>query len=67
MNEAKVYDAVGMACGTSPDGQELVGLLFPTGIGEECNELYMTLPAAKALLLDLRDAIAACESHQQGE
>lgn len=61
-----IYEHVGFECGTTPAGQELVGLLFPTGVGEECEARYMTLACVKALLIDLRDALAACEAHQRG-
>jgi len=69
--DSDVYQCVGIACGTTPDGQELVGLMFPTGAPPvieteepEFDTKYMTLPAAKALLIDLRDAIEQCEKHQ---
>lgn len=58
-----LYESVGIECGTA-EGQEVVGILYPTGIGEECEVKYLTLPAAKALLIDLRDAIEACMEHQ---
>jgi hypothetical protein len=48
----KLYDTLGIECG-SVEGQEVVGIMYPTGIGEECDRRYMTLPAAKALLIDL--------------
>jgi hypothetical protein len=70
MSEAPVYESVGTAGATfeTPAGPvEVVGILYPTGIGEECEERYMTLPAAKALLIDLRDVIEACMEHQNGE
>lgn len=67
----KVYDAIGTSAGNIGDenGQDVVGLLFPNGSGDpdDCDEVYMTLPCAKALLIDLRDAIEACERHQRGE
>lgn len=62
--EEKLWESVGIDCGTV-GSQEVVGIMYPTGIGEECEIRYMTLPAAKALLIDLRDAIKACEKHQQ--
>lgn len=64
-----VYEEVGTSAGTiGEDGQDVIGLLFPTGEGEDdCETRYMTLPAAKALLLDLRDAIEAAVKHQRGE
>lgn len=65
--QGKLYDEVGTSAGTTEGGIEVVGLLFPTGIGEECEEKYLTLPAAKALLIDLRDAIDACMKHQNGD
>jgi hypothetical protein len=67
MNEGsdeKVYEEVGISCGTTDSGQEVVGILFPTGIGDESEDRYLTLPAAKALLLDLREAIEVCMEHQ---
>ena len=66
----KVYDEIGTAAGNlgDEDGDEVVGLLFPTGRGEDdCDEVFMTLPCAKALLIDLRDAIEACVKHKNGE
>lgn len=63
--EVKVWVAVGIECCTIGDGSEAIGLLFPTGVEQECETRHMTLPAAKALLIDLRAAIAACEAHQQ--
>lgn len=60
-----LYDDVGISCGTIETGQEVVGLLFPTrGEGDHCDGYYLTLPAAKALLIDLKDAIDRCMKHQ---
>jgi hypothetical protein len=44
---------------------EVVGLIFPLAFGGE-KIYYMTLPAAKCLLIDLRDAIEECIKHKQG-
>jgi hypothetical protein len=67
MNQ-KIYDSVGTMAGTmeDPNGKpvEVVGILYPTGIGEECDEVYLTIPAAKSLLIDLQGAIEACMEHQ---
>jgi len=61
----KLYDSVGIECGTA-EGQEVIGLMFPEegppNLANPDYEIrYMTLPAAKALLIDLRDAIAEFE------
>lgn len=62
--EEKVYEEIGTAAGATEDGQEIVGLLFPTGIGDETEDVFMTLPCAKSLLIDLQDAIQACMEHK---
>ena len=70
-DEKPFYDDVGTCCGTieTPKGLiEAVGLMYAlpnSHIDDVYDERYMSLPTAKALLLDLRDAIEACEKHQQ--
>lgn len=68
MSEPKLYESVGTMAGTieGKNGKpvEVVGILLPTGIGEECDEVYLSIPAAKALLIDLQGAIEACMEHQ---
>ena len=64
----QLYESVGIECGTVQTDKgdaEVIGILYPTGVGEEVETVYMTLPAAKSLLIDLRDAIQACEHHKQ--
>jgi hypothetical protein len=72
MNEGKCYEHVGIECGTLENGTEVVGILYPVGepipgIDPDLEAKYMTLPCAKALLIDLRDAIQAAEEHQKRE
>ena len=68
-----IYSDVGITCGTfERDGQpvEVVGLLYPTettAIDGECEERHMTLAAAKALIIDLQEAVEVCMKHQRGE
>ncbi len=72
-NEERLYPSVGIECGTIelPTGPvEVIGLMFAneTSHIDDVYELrYMTIPAAKALILDLKDAIDACMAHQEGE
>lgn len=63
-----LYEDVGVLAGTCEpvDGGEVIeviGLIFPGSYGEEIIR-YMTLPAAKSLLVDLRDAIEAAIKHR---
>jgi hypothetical protein len=68
MEEGELYSQVGLMCGTTedPNGRpiEVIGLLFPTGIGDEEDVKLMTIAAAKALLLDLKEAIDIALEHQ---
>lgn len=64
----QLHEHVGIECGTA-EGQEVIGIMYPIASvveteNPECDTRYMTLPCAKALLIDLRDAIAECEKHQ---
>ena len=62
-----VYDAIGVSVGQTEDGQELVGLMLPKDQPlneDDFDELFMTLPAAKTLLIDLRDAIDVAMKHK---
>jgi hypothetical protein len=74
MEESGLYTDVGVLAGSCYAGEteekakiiEVIGLIFPDNFGGE-NIRYMTLPAAKALLVDLRDAIDSAIKHKQGE
>lgn len=67
----KVYTDIGIACGeTAECGEEIISLLLPTETSHIDNEyqmVSMTLPCAKSLLIDLRDAIEVAVQHKQGE
>lgn len=65
-DEFPVWHEVGTAGATFVAGEdecEVVGIIYPMENGEE-DVRYLTIPAAKALLIDLRDAIAACQEHK---
>ncbi len=67
-DNAGLYEDVGVLAGTCEptDGGEqieVIGLIFPDNFGGE-NIRYLTLPAAKALQVDLRDAIEAAVKHK---
>lgn len=61
----RVWDEVGTSAGTFEcDGKhvEVVGIIFPLGDDQE-ETRHLTIPAAKALLIDLQDAITAALDH----
>ena len=73
MSEGNIYPSVGIECGVADVNgkpQEVIGIMYPTPTSE-IDDIYDTrfipLPAAKSLLIDLRDAIEACEKHAMGE
>ncbi len=68
-SESGLYEDVGTMAGTTEvDGEtiEIVGILFPDCYGGE-EIRCMTLPCAKALLIDLREAIECAIKHKRGE
>lgn len=70
-DQGGLYEDVGVLAGTCEpvDGGEVIeviGIIYPGPFGSE-DVRYMTLPAAKSLLVDLRDAIEAAIKHKQGE
>jgi hypothetical protein len=70
MAEGKYYEDVGFECGTLPDGTEVVGLMFPlenSHIDDVWDMRYLSIPAVKALIIDLQEAITICMAHQSGE
>lgn len=78
MDEVEIYEGLGVEVSDvylpNDDGSEMsygmgIGLLLPTedenGNEDEPQKIYMTVPAAKALLIDLRDALNYVEEQQQ--
>lgn len=59
-SEGKAFDSVGTSAGMTPDGLRVVGILLPKENPTDENdfhEIFLTIPAAQSLLLDLKDMI----------
>ncbi len=70
MAEGKFYEEIGFECGNLPDGTEVIGLMFPlenSHIDDVFDIRYLSIPAVKALILDLQEAVEICMAHQSGE
>ena len=60
MEFADVYEDVGILAGTTDTGVPVVGILLPKEDplhDDDCHEIIFTVTAAKALMVDLQDAI----------
>ena len=64
--EFQLWHEVGTTGGTFIAGEdecEVVGIIYQMENGEE-ETRYLTIPAAKSLIIDLGDAIEACVQHK---
>ena len=63
--DGMAYESVGTMVGECTTGELVIGILLPTGIPDDFDNVFLTIPAAKALLIDLRDAVDVAEGRRE--